>query len=178
MSAVLLLRRVVVAAILFAVSALVRGPVVFPFTTVNASTKRVFAQVVSMHAAAFAHYRCPTATVHHIVGQFFRAVIVVPGRRFVVVGPSGSVSVQCLRAAEQPLMVAVGGGGPNAPVVTSVGVLVVAVVVIVVLVVTIIVIVTAVGVPAFYRFRFFLVFLPVGVGLVVTPVVSPRKFTH
>lgn len=180
--AVLVLGRVVVAAVLFAVPALVRGPVVLPLAAVNASAERVFAQVVFVHAAAaVAHHGRPTAAVHRVVGRFFRAVIVVPGRRLVVVGPSGSVSVQRLRAAEQPLMVAVGGGRPDAPVVTPVGVLVVAAVVaIVVLVVPVIVIVTAaVGrVPALRRFRFFPVFLPVGVRLVAAPVVSAREFAH
>lgn len=188
--------------------------IVFLLAAVNAATERVFAQIVSMHArrpavhrvlvsAAWRRFRIVVAVIQVVVVVVVVIVVVVvvaavvlvlvlvtvvvPARLVTVAvfgRPSGPVSVQRLRAAEQPLLAAV---PPTVVVVVIVVAIAVEVVVgghasvtpvgvtVVVVAVVVLVLVPAFGAPAI-SFQFFPVLLPIGVRLVAAA--AARELAH
>lgn len=173
-----MLRIRVIAAVVFMLSTLERGDaVVFLLATENAAAERVFAQVVTLYAAAVHRVRFGRC------GSRFVVVVVVVVARFP--GPSASVSVQRLRAAKQPAVLLLLIIGPNATVVTPVGVVFVVVIFAAAAVVflrRVLVIVLVVPVTTTIRdrrgFRFFpVVFLAVAAAAgLVRP--TAREFAH
>lgn len=175
---VMMLRIRVIAAVVFMLSTLERGDaVVFLLATENAAAERVFAQVVTLYAAAVHRVRFGRG------GSRFVVVVVVVVARFP--GPSASVSVQRLRAAKQAAVLLLLIVRPNATVVTPVGVVFVVVIfaaAVVVFLRRVLVVVLVVPVTTTIRdrrgFRFFpVVFLAVAAAAgLVRP--TAREFAH